>query len=650
MSAEPRFDGARLAALRDLGILDTEPEEAFDRFTRLAGDLMDVPIALVSLIDEDRQFFKSQHGLPEPWAQARQTPLSHSLCQHTVQRKRPLVVDDARSSSLVGAQLAARDLDAIAYAGVPLLLDGEHAVGTLCAIDTRPRRWSERDLRILGDLGAAVTTLLHLRQALAERSLHDRLTGLPGRALTVAYCEQLREVHGGDRLLGLVVSIDDFGPIGEAHGSARRDQVVKRVGRRIAWPLAPDDVLGHLDGGTFVVVRPGITAAEPEARDLAAQIDHTVGAESITVSGHSLSVGVTVGFAHGLSDETGRDLIARAESAMHQARLRADRIRATDQRVTAESAVRRRMRAALRVAVSRGEIAVVFQPIVELDTGRARGFEALARWHHPRLGEVSPADFIPASEATGDIVAIGEHVLRTACRELASWRARYDAELQLTVNVSSVQLALPNIPDVVLAILVETGVPAAALGLEITEGVLLSRGTLELRNLARLRVLGVQIALDDFGIGDAAFGSLKRLSLDVIKLDRCFRAERRADYRDVALLRAILSIGSGMRDRCRRRGRGDRLPARAPAPLRLPVRPGLPVRPPAARRRDPARSRCRRAHPDRRLTGSIAAHIRNSPYRISCRGALPAADSASPSASRVSRGSITPSSHSRAVA
>jgi GAF domain-containing protein len=158
-------DGARLAALQDLGILDTEPEPSFDRFTRLAAELLGVPVSLVSLVDSDRQFFKSQHGLQAPWAGARQTPLSHSFCLHAVTSTHPLVIEDARNSPLAD-NLGVRDLSIIAYAGVPLILEDGHAVGAFCAIDAQPRQWSELDLRILEGLAAAVNTLLDLRRAL----------------------------------------------------------------------------------------------------------------------------------------------------------------------------------------------------------------------------------------------------------------------------------------------------------------------------------------------------------------------------------------------------------------------------------------------------------------------------------------------------
>jgi GAF domain-containing protein len=148
---EALTDPARLSALRDTGLLDSPPEEPFDRLTRLASKLLDVPVALVSLVEDDRQFFKSSVGLPEPYASERETPLTHSFCQHVTVMSGPLLVKDARTHPLVKDNQAVTDLDVIAYAGVPLEDRDGQTLGSLCAIDTKPRRWSEEDVAVLED-------------------------------------------------------------------------------------------------------------------------------------------------------------------------------------------------------------------------------------------------------------------------------------------------------------------------------------------------------------------------------------------------------------------------------------------------------------------------------------------------------------------
>ena len=158
-------DPGRLAALRGACILDTPAEDAYDRLTRLAMNLLNAPVAMVALIDEDRQFFKSAHGVDEPWAGARETPLSHSICQHAVDTRAPLVIEDARVHPLVRGNLAIRDLHVVAYAGVPLITSAGQALGTLCVIDHKPRAWTREQIEILTTLAAAVLAQIELRAA-----------------------------------------------------------------------------------------------------------------------------------------------------------------------------------------------------------------------------------------------------------------------------------------------------------------------------------------------------------------------------------------------------------------------------------------------------------------------------------------------------
>lgn len=157
------LDPSRLFALDRLDLLDSPPEPAYDRLTQLTARLLDVPVALMTLVDRDRQFFKSQVGLAEPWASARETPLSHSFCQYVVSKQMPLVVTDARTDPLLASNLAIPDLGVIAYAGVPLRSPEGVVIGSFCAIDTQPHAWTAEELAILDDLNQAVMTEIALR-------------------------------------------------------------------------------------------------------------------------------------------------------------------------------------------------------------------------------------------------------------------------------------------------------------------------------------------------------------------------------------------------------------------------------------------------------------------------------------------------------
>lgn len=197
-------DPERLAALRRTALLDTPADEAFDRLARLAARLLRAPVALVSLVDENRQFLKSCIGLGEPWSTRRETPLSHSFCQHAVAGREAFVVEDARVHPLVSENLAIGDLGVIAYAGVPLVTSDGHAIGTLCVIDHEPRRWPPDDLAALADLAAAVVTEIELRAAVAEGAEGDRRRALLLEAGPLL-AHSLDEQETLERLAGLVV-------------------------------------------------------------------------------------------------------------------------------------------------------------------------------------------------------------------------------------------------------------------------------------------------------------------------------------------------------------------------------------------------------------------------------------------------------------
>jgi GAF domain-containing protein len=158
-------DQDRLDALHATGLVDSDITPSFDRLARLAAHVLHAPVALVSLVDRDRQFFKSCLGLPEPWASARESPLTHSFCQHAVAAREPLIVSDAREHPLLRDNLAIRDMGVVAYVGIPLIDDGGHALGTLCVIDSQPRHWTSHQVDLLSDIAASVVTEISLARS-----------------------------------------------------------------------------------------------------------------------------------------------------------------------------------------------------------------------------------------------------------------------------------------------------------------------------------------------------------------------------------------------------------------------------------------------------------------------------------------------------
>jgi EAL domain-containing protein (putative c-di-GMP-specific phosphodiesterase class I) len=196
----------------------------------------------------------------------------------------------------------------------------------------------------------------------------------------------------------------------------------------------------------------------------------------------------------------------------------------------------------LRYALERDEFELYYQPQVDLLSGNVVGVEALLRWHHPEMGLVSPLDFIPVLEETGLILPVGEWVMREACRQVQLWRAEGCASLRLAVNLSSRQFNAPGLPELMVAVLAETGIDPLCLELEITESTLVQHGTETEETFQALADLDLRVAIDDFGTGYSSLSYLKRFSIDTLKIDRAFIADVTHDPDDAAIVQAVIAM------------------------------------------------------------------------------------------------------------
>ena len=542
------FDGERLAALRDTGLIEGEPDNAFARLNRLAVELLGVPVSLVSLVDEHRQFFAGQVGLPEPWASFRETPLSHSFCQHVVNSGEALVVDDARSDSLVSDNLAVRDLGVAAYAGMPLRTRDGYVLGSFCAIDVSPRHWSERDLAVLADLASTAADLIELHRVEGAPLLRDPLTGLPDRALFTELVAQSVKHAGrnGGCAAVLALGIDGFRLINEALGHAGGDQVLVSVGQRLTAALRDGDTVCRVAGDEFLVLCES-ARDEADALVVADRLRQAVICDPIDVEGRDQPIAATIGVACTTDQVEPAELIDAALTGLHRAKAGAQAFERVDPARRARADNRLRLRNDIAGAQERGELQLAYQPIMRLSTGQPVAFEALLRWRHPDLGPIPPDRFIPAAEQSGAVIALGEWVLRQAASDLLVWRQRWpERDLTVTVNVAPAQMGAANFVDIVSSTLADLGLPATALTLEITERTLLHDGANHHRTMDGLRALGIRFALDDFGTGYSALGYLTRFPIEIVKIDRTFIDAMSTDPRAARLIEGILAMTSGL--------------------------------------------------------------------------------------------------------
>jgi diguanylate cyclase (GGDEF)-like protein len=402
----------------------------------------------------------------------------------------------------------------------------------------------ERDVlgahRVLAAQVAMAEARATTHRELVHRAHHDALTGLANRA-TLYERVAATTTSGGGAVLHL--DLDEFKVVNDTYGHTAGDELLVETARRLRDAAGEDACPARLGGDEFAVVLPGVTdparAGEVAERVLAAL------AAPFRVRDAVVRVGVSIGVTQTATGLTAADVVRCADIAMYTAKNAGKgRVAHFDAAQHDRIARARTLEEHLPHATGRGEIGVHYQPQVDLATGRCLGIEALARWRHPRHGDVAPAEFIPAAERTGAIHAIGEHVLRTACAQAAEWSAVAGLEdLRLSVNVSARQLAGDELTGIVRSALADSGLAPERLTLELTESELLE-GTTAVRQLVEIADLGVQIAIDDFGTGYASLAYLRALPVHQVKIDRSFvpAAEGAPEGAD-DLARAVLLVG-----------------------------------------------------------------------------------------------------------
>jgi diguanylate cyclase (GGDEF)-like protein/PAS domain S-box-containing protein len=389
-----------------------------------------------------------------------------------------------------------------------------------------------------------------LERALEHRAFHDDLTSLPNRALLLDRLRQAtaRAQRAGERFAVLYVDLDGFKPINDTFGHLTGDTVLVTAAGRLQAEVRAEDTVARLGGDEFAVLleHPQIAghAAEVAERLLAAL------RSPIDVDGGHVSVTASVGIAFAGGHERPLDVLRNADIAMYRAkRAGAGGVAIFEDAMHTAVARRLQLETELQRAIEADEFVLHYQPIISLVDGRVVGLEALVRWQHPERGLVSPGDFVPVAEQTGQIVAIGRTVLKQACQQLATWRRELDGAEQLLVSVN---VSMPELLDVdlvaeVRAALAAARVPGDRLVLEITESALAQDPEHTRQVLLTLKGLGVRLALDDFGTGYSSLSYLHRFPVDVLKIDRSFvSGGEAAGERRPALARAMVELGRSL--------------------------------------------------------------------------------------------------------
>ena len=375
----------------------------------------------------------------------------------------------------------------------------------------------------------------------------DTLTGLPNRTLLTDRCKHAVNMaqRSGQPLALMFLDLDHFKHINDSLGYRIGDALLGELARRLTAALRPQDTLSRFGGDDFVIVLPG-TDADGAARLAGKLLAETVAPYQI--ERHELSVTASIGIA--MYPDNGHDLetLSRcADAAMYRAKHDGrDIFRFFTPEMQAHSARRLQLENALRRALERNQLLLHYQPQLSLHDGRIVGAEVLLRWQHPEFGMVPPAEFIPIAENSGLIMSIGEWVLRTAMQQMCTWQDQGCSPTALAVNLSAIQFRHPGLPQLVMQILEDTGVPPGCLELELTESTAMENPLAAIAIMNELHQRGIRMSIDDFGTGYSSLGHLKRFKVYKLKIDRSFVHEITDDADDRAIVAAVIKLANSL--------------------------------------------------------------------------------------------------------
>jgi diguanylate cyclase (GGDEF)-like protein/PAS domain S-box-containing protein len=388
-----------------------------------------------------------------------------------------------------------------------------------------------------------------LEAELKHQAYHDPLTGLVNRGRFRTLVDDALIRAGTDRqnITVLYLDLDGFKTVNDSLGHADGDQLLVETGTRLRNATRGGDSVARLGGDEFAILLEHVHS-DSEAIIIADRVMAAM-RRPFRLRGGNIVASASIGIARGDATSNADDLLRNADVAMYVGKrgqkgnymvFRPEMYAAVRDRLTLENELRR--------DIDRGNLALVFQPIIDIDTERVAGVEALVRWPHETRGILPPSEFIPLAEATGLIVPLGRWVLREACRLGATWRMQLPSGTPFTiaVNISGQQLQSSEITDDLVAALERSGLPPGSLMLEITESTVARDGDAALDRLRALKSLGVQLAIDDFGMGYSSLSSLERFPVDVLKIDKAFVSHVGADESRRSLARMIVALGDAL--------------------------------------------------------------------------------------------------------
>lgn len=540
----------RLEELYGLRLLDTASELRFDRYTSLVASIFGFPIVLITLLDRDRQWFKSRLG----WNKT-QCPRDISFCGHAINQNSMLVVPDALDDPrFAGNPLVTSEPYIRFYAGAVVRGPTGQPLGTLCVLDHHPRYFDDEyrtRLRQFADLVeneiAHTADLLALKSSIERSAYYDPLTHLPNRRLLTDRLNQLLELAKVDsfQVAVLLFNVTGLRLINQSLGTKGGDELLQQLAERLEDNCPRGGSVARLQADELVLVFP--VQSEGQRRDVTRQVNAAL-EHPYRCQGHEHYLRVQIGGSlfpdHGNSAEA---LIERASAAVKASpEGHNEPVHYFDVAHSEALSEILKIESCLKGALARDEFYLLYQPIFSLTTGKMTGVEALLRWRCPELGQVAPDRFIPLAEQTGLILPIGRWVRDEVCRQLQAWCSEPGWDITVAVNVSPAELVQPAFSEELLDRLAGAEVPEKLLRIEITEHSLVRDSKVVEQNLARLKARDIEINIDDFGTGYSSLSYLRRVPVNSLKIDRSFIEGLPASEEGNTITRTIIDMARAL--------------------------------------------------------------------------------------------------------
>lgn len=535
MSPATRAQEQRLAALHALQLLDTAGNECFDRICRLASAYFKVPTVLISLLDRDRQWFLGRVGFD-----LCETPLDQSFCAYTAEGQRLMEIEDARldprfcNNPLVTAPGGIRF-----YAGTPLRTRAGVAIGSLCLIDKQPHQLDDAERALLVDLGAMVMQQIEQRHASLR---HDQVSGLPNREQFACDLQELAREAMGERRSLVVVDALDMNWAHEltlAMGIRPFEDIIRCIARRLDQQLGQVTAVYHIGVKRFAFIAPA------QVQDFALFIETLVTSlrEPTMVDGLPIRPMVRAGSVDFLvNPQVLKDVVRKA---MYAAELSLSARQSWALYDAVQDAVHRRafsLASDIGEAMATEQLYLMFQPRFAIPDGSQVSAEALLRWEHPKLGPISPVEFIPVLEKNSLVHEVTRWVIDTAIGKLAAWPAACASKLSL--NLSPQDFEGHDIAGVLKRACSRYGIAPTRIEVEITEGEWLRSNPQVLAELGEIRGLGMDVAIDDFGTGYSNFSYLHEIPANILKLDKSLVTALETDTRCQLIVSSIIDLST----------------------------------------------------------------------------------------------------------